>query len=224
MSEQENKGQLFFDEHQWKTIEAAMARIIPTDDQPGAREAGTVRFIDRYLAGIEYVYAKPDGSGFEEIEDRRAEAWQRRIDIVRDKYVEGIKSLGRRSRERFNADFTELTEDQQDLILTEMERPQEQADLEEAQITTGYGAPPEPAMQQTSTEVELDFFPLLTLHTRQGFYSDPIYGGNQDRVGWRLIGFEGPESLAETHAGRYTTLPYFAEEQIDWSKEADRGV
>ena len=42
-----------------------MARIIPTDDPPGAREAGTVDFLDRYLAGIDNIYAKPDGSGFE---------------------------------------------------------------------------------------------------------------------------------------------------------------
>ena len=77
-------------------------------------------------------------------------------------------------------------------------------------------------MQQTSTETELDFFPLLALHTRQGFYADPIYGGNKNRVGWDLIGFDGPTSLAETHAGRYTTRPYFAEGQIDW--EDNRGA
>jgi gluconate 2-dehydrogenase gamma chain len=40
----------FFDAHQRATIEAAMARIIPTDDQPGAREAGTIEFLDRYLS------------------------------------------------------------------------------------------------------------------------------------------------------------------------------
>ena len=41
-----------------------MAWIIPTDDTPGACEAGTIDFLDRYLSGIGYVYAKPDGSGF----------------------------------------------------------------------------------------------------------------------------------------------------------------
>lgn len=201
-----------------------MSRIIPTDDQPGAREAETIEFLDRYLCGIDFVYAKPDGSGFEKLEGKRAEAWRRRVEILREKYIEGIEELDRRSRERFDDDFVELTEEQQDEVLADMERPEQQADLEEAQVTTGYGAPPEPAMQQTSTEIEIDFFPLLALHTRQGFYSDPIYGGNKDRVGWKLIGFDGPESLAETHAGRYTTRPYFAEEQIDWNKEAARGA
>ncbi len=214
---------LFFDEHQWVTIEAAMSRIIPTDDQPGAKEAGTIEFLDRYLSGIDFVYAKPDGSGFEQLEGKRAEAWQQRIDILGKKYVEGIEELDRRSRAQFDADFARLTAEQQDQILAKMERPAQQTDLEEAQATMAF-APVEPAMQQTSVEIDLDFFPLLALHTRQGFYADPIYGGNKGHVGWKLIGFEGPTSLAETHAGRYTTLPYFAEEQIDWGKEDSRGA
>ena len=88
----------FFDPHQRATLEAAMARIIPTDDQPGAREAGTVEFLDRYLSGLDFIYAKPDGSGFEKLEGKRAEAWQRRIAILRAKYVEGVKELDRRSQ------------------------------------------------------------------------------------------------------------------------------
>jgi hypothetical protein len=96
-----------------------MARIIPTDDRPGAREAGTIEFLDRYLSGLDFIYAKPDGSGFEKLEGKRAEAWKQRIEIIRAKYVTGIK------------------------------------------------------------ELDLDFFPLLALHTRQGFYSDPIYGPTQ---------------------------------------------
>jgi gluconate 2-dehydrogenase gamma chain len=215
----------FFDPHQRATLEAAMARIIPTDDQPGAREAGTVEFLDRYLSGLDFIYAKPDGSGFERLEGKRAEAWQRRIAILRAKYVEGVKELDSRSQSQFGADFVRLTTEQQDRILAGVERPtlQIEAGLEEAQAVTGFG-PVEPALQQTSTEIELDFFPLLALHTRQGFYADPIYGGNKNRVGWKLIGFEGPESLAETHAGRFTTLPFFAEQQIDWEEQKHYGA
>jgi gluconate 2-dehydrogenase gamma chain len=112
-----NGEQLFFDKHQWVTIEAAMSRIIPTDDRPGAREAGTVKFVDRYLSGIDLIYARPDGSGFEKLKGKRAEAWRRRIDILREKYVEGIERLDRRSRAQFDADFARLTAEQQDQIL-----------------------------------------------------------------------------------------------------------
>jgi gluconate 2-dehydrogenase gamma chain len=200
----------FFDDIQRRTIEAAMARIIPTDDEPGASEAGAIDFLDRYLSGIDYIYAKPDGSGFARLERKRAEAWRRRIEIVRSKYLDGIEELNQRGRAEFGDDFADLAPDQQDLILAMMEQPDrdEERAREEEQAVAGF-APPEPALQQIAAEIDLDFFPLLVLHTRQGFLADPIYGGNRDRVGWDVIGFPGPPSLAEAHAGRYSTLPYF---------------
>lgn len=217
MKEQESRDgdRLFFDEHQWSTVEAAMSRIIPTDHQPGAKEAGTTGFVDQYLSSIGYVYARPDGSGFEELSGKRAEAWQQRIDMLRQTYVEGIEELDRRSRESFGEDFRQLTAEQQNRVLTDMEASAP-GESEEDQATAAWepseeAEPSEPAMQQTLTEVELDFFSLLVLHTRQGFYSDPIYGGNKNRSGWEVLGFPGPESLAEAHSGRYSTLPYFAE-------------
>jgi gluconate 2-dehydrogenase gamma chain len=202
----------FFDGVQRRTVEAAMARIIPTDHEPGASEAGTIDFLDRYLSGIDYVYAKPDGSGFVQVEGKRAEAWRQRIEVVRHKYLEGIEELNQRSRAEFGDDFADLAPDQQDAILSMMEGPvqaQERA-REEEQAVAGF-APPEPALQQIAAEIDLDFFPLLVLHTRQGFFADPIYGGNRNRIGWDVIDFPGPSSLAEAHAGHYSTLPYFAE-------------
>lgn len=35
-----------------------------------------------------------------------------------------------------------------------------------------------------------DFFELVRRHTILGFFSNPQYGGNRDRIGWKLIGFE----------------------------------
>ena len=204
----------FFTAQQRETIEAAMARIIPTDDTPGAREAGTIDFLDRYLSGVDYIYAKPDGSGFESLEGKRADAWRRRIETIRERYVEGIEELDLRSRERFDADFADLTEGQQDEVLAAIENPAETEALQAAQVSSGYGGPVEPALQQTNAEIDLGFLALLALHTRQGFYADPIYGGNRDRVGWEVIGFPGPASLAEVHEGRYSTLDYFAENRV----------
>ena len=211
----------FFDPQQRATIEAAMARIIPTDDTPGAREAGTIDFVDRYLSGIGFIYAKPDGSGFEPLEGRRAEAWQQRVDILRDCYRSGIESLDRTAQQRFGAAFVELSGEDQDTVLHALEgseEREEEREVERARMQL-YGAPVEVALQQTSAETELGFVPLLALHTRQGFYADPIYGGNRDRVGWELIGFPGPASLAEVHSGRYSTLEYFAENPVHPGQE-----
>ncbi len=200
----------FFDRHQRATVEAAMARIIPTDDLPGAREAGTVEFLDRYLSGIDYIYAKPDGSGFEPLSGRSAAAWKRRVELAQQKYVDGVAELDHRARALAGEDFVGLTETQQDHVLTKLEQGAE-TEPELAKPEVPYGI--EPALQQTNAESDLDFFSLLVTHTRQGFLSDPIYGGNRDRIGWQVIGFPGPASLAEVHSGRYSTLEYFAEDR-----------
>jgi gluconate 2-dehydrogenase gamma chain len=215
----------FFDSHQRATIEAAMARIIPSDDTPGAREAGCIDFLDRYLSGIGFIFAKPDGSGFEALEGRSAEAWQQRIETMRTRYVEGVHELDRRAQARHGLDFVDLAPEAQDRVLKHVE-----ANVSDKPTTSPVSdalAGPvsaEPALQQTLTEVELDFFPLLVTHTRQGFYADPIYGGNRDQVGWKVIGFPGPASLAEVHAGRYTTLQYFAEGEADKVREFHDGL
>ena len=36
-----------------------------------------------------------------------------------------------------------------------------------------------------------DFFALLLQNTQEGFFADPIYGGNRDMAGWKLVGFPG---------------------------------
>lgn len=200
----------FFDASQRATLEAAMARIIPTDDTPGAREAGTIDFLDRYLSGIDHVRAKPDGSGFERLEGRTADAWRQRIAQLRQTYLDGLGELDRVSQEQFGSDFVELDEASQDRVLAVLERPDRAGDMDEPWSPSDHEAD-EPALQQTNAELELDFFPLLAFHTRQGFYADPIYGGNRDRMGWKVIGFPGPVSLAEVHSGRFSALSYFAD-------------
>ena len=206
----------FFNPHQRATIEAAMARIIPSDDMPGAQEAGAADFVDRYLSGIGYIYAKPDGSGFETLEGKRAEAWRRRIAILQQTYQSGIETLDALANKLFGANFVALGELQQDDTLTALERAGTQA-------ASAGGAPGEsPALQQTLTETELEFFPLLVMHARQGFYADPIYGGNRDRAGWRSIGFPGPSSLMEVYTGRYSALPWFAAGEAEAYLEANR--
>lgn len=206
----------FFDPHQRITIEAAMARIIPSDDQPGAREAGAVDFVDRYLSGIDFIYAKPDGTGFEKLAGRQAEAWRSRVQILRKRYIEGVAALDKLARDSFKTEFHALSESQQDDVLHELERSG-------LQSASAGGAPGEgPALQQTFTETELEFLPLLVIHTRQGFYADPIYGGNKDRVGWRFIGFPGPASLLEVFNGTFSALPWFARGEAEKYLEANR--
>jgi gluconate 2-dehydrogenase gamma chain len=35
------------------------------------------------------------------------------------------------------------------------------------------------------------FFAMLLQNTKEGYFSDPIYGGNKDMAAWKMIGFPG---------------------------------
>ncbi len=151
---------LFFDEHQWLTIEAATARIIPTDHDPGAREANVVRYIDRYISGTDYIYANADGSGFLQLAGKDFEAWITRMQAMQDKYTEGVRELDEVSREKFGAAFIALTEEQQDeVLLTLSGEPPVQPFLINAEAgdedSTVGGAPPS---NQPVSDEGLDFF------------------------------------------------------------------
>jgi gluconate 2-dehydrogenase gamma chain len=82
-------------EAQWKTVEAITARIIPTDEEPGAIEANCVNFIDKALAH----------------EDAK----------LKPVYAKGLAALDRVTNAKLGKPFVELTPEQQDDILTAVE-------------------------------------------------------------------------------------------------------
>ena len=49
------------------------------------------------------------------------------------------------------------------------------------------------------------FFDTLRTHTMEGMFADPVYGGNKDFAGWRLVGFPGAQP--HVHAGGYAKQP-----------------
>jgi gluconate 2-dehydrogenase gamma chain len=198
---------LFFTEHEWNTVEAATARIIPTDHDPGALEAEVVRFIDRFLSGIGFIYAAANGSGFLEISGKRADAWRARIFEMQTLYREGLRELDGEARALCGSKLVELNDDEQDQVLKQVAGP----------------PPSGPANLEgwTSSEVRgasgvSFFFSVLVAHTRQGFYSDPIYGGNRNFVGWSVIGFPGPRSPKHTMDGTYSIKDYYVQD-YDWN-------
>jgi gluconate 2-dehydrogenase gamma chain len=40
------------------------------------------------------------------------------------------------------------------------------------------------------------FFDLIWRNTEEGYFADPMYGGNRDKAGWKLVGFPGVASGA----------------------------
>jgi gluconate 2-dehydrogenase gamma chain len=202
---------LFFSEHEWDTIEAAAARIIPTDHDPGAREARVIVFIDRYLSGIDFHYAAADGSGFLRMAGKDAVAARARNRDMQRLYREGVHELDAVSRELSEADFKDATPDIQDRVLERVSGSPKPAPISLTSREVFH------SRLQGSTDDGMPFFPTLCLHVRQGFYADPVYGGNKDRIGWRVIGFPGPESLRDTMDGTYTTAPHFVQD-YEWEE------
>lgn len=202
---------LFFTEHEWLTVEAATARIIPTDEYAGAREAKVVRFIDRYISGIKYIFAAADGSGFLELNGKYADVWRARITELQKTYRDGVLTLDRLADELKRTNFLSLSEGDQDNIL---------------EVLSGSPKPRQLSLSAPESEAgtalvyrfddRLSFFQTLIVHTTQGFYSDPIYGGNDNRQGWEFIGFPGPKSLKDTQDGTFSVKEYF-EDDYDWA-------
>lgn len=207
----DTEERLFFTEHEWNTVEAASARIIPTDHDPGAREARVVVFIDRYLSGIDYLYAAADGNGFLRVTGADANAARARNNTMKRMYREGLAQLDAVAKKHGAADFVSADEATQDAILVEVSGAPKPGHVRLDEHEVFY------SRLQGNTDQGKPFFETLCFHVRQGFYADPVYGGNKDRIGWRVIGFPGPESLKDTMDGTYTTAPYFADEW-DWNE------
>ena len=113
----------FFDPHQRATVEAAMARIIPTDDTPGAREAGTIDFLDRYLSRHRLHLRQARRQRLRDAaKASRADAWQQRIEIMRGA-LRRRRARARRPGPRTHSARTSSssTPEQQDEILPALE-------------------------------------------------------------------------------------------------------
>jgi gluconate 2-dehydrogenase gamma chain len=51
------------------------------------------------------------------------------------------------------------------------------------------------------------FFNLVLQNTMEGFFADPIYGGNRDMVSWKMIGFPGARYDYRDHIAKHNQ-PY----------------
>ena len=57
------------------------------------------------------------------------------------------------------------------------------------------------------------FFEALLQITMEGFFADPIYGGNRNKVSWKMVGFPGLPAVYANLIEEYRTKRYVAEPQ-----------
>lgn len=162
-------AQTFLDAAERACLRAIGARLIPSDETgPGAEEADVVTFIDRQLAGFygrgQRWYMK---GPFLEGTDQQGYQFETPPAGL---YRAGLAALDAHCRRSHAGKaFAALDPGLQDDILAAMEK----GDLELDGVSASA------------------FFALVLDNTIEGFFSDPIYGGNRDMVGWRLVGFPG---------------------------------
>ena len=161
-------GCVFFNTDQARTLDAMCDQIVPPDDSPGAKSAGTMHFIDRALA-------------FWEPESR----WD---------YVAGLEGLDESSELLFKGKFASLTGDQQTQVLQTLEKGEAPGRVwRNFQVGRG-PAGPYPA-GETPGNTGQKFFALVVRHTMQGYYGHPKYGGNRDGASWKMLKYVGARHL-----------------------------
>jgi gluconate 2-dehydrogenase gamma chain len=158
---------LFFNVAEVQFIEAACERLIPADEAgAGALAAGVPNYLDKQLGG----------------------AWGAGERLYRSgPWIQGSPSQGyqlpftpaelfRTALRAINSDlarqgppFSELSAAAQDDYLKSLEKGSHDLDGVPAAV----------------------FFDMLLKMSIEGFFSDPVYGGNRDMVAWRMIGFPG---------------------------------
>jgi gluconate 2-dehydrogenase gamma chain len=179
---------IFFSSAEGEFIEAAVARLIPADALgPGALEAGVPYFIDRQLAG-EYGAGARFYSHGPFGPSTPLQGYQLPL-APRELYRVGIAATDRYCEETYGKRFSQLVPSQQDKILEELAGIAEDKTLSEFPGAV--------------------FFNHLLGDTKDGFFSDPAYGGNRDMIGWRLVGFPGVAAVYSSHIGK--NVPYDVE-------------
>ncbi|HEX3399517.1 MAG TPA: gluconate 2-dehydrogenase subunit 3 family protein [Acetobacteraceae bacterium] len=189
----------FFSPEEGAVVEALVDRLIPPDpNTPGGKEAGCAVFIDRQLAGpygeARGLYMRPpfqDGDPQQGYQSPLTPAMR---------YRRSLAALDKYCQASFAGKrFHELPPDQQDKLIAGL-----QSGTVKLENVSGRG-----------------FFELLLQNTQEGFFADPVYGGNRDMAGWKMIGFPGTRydyrDWVERHNEKYPLPPVGITGRTEWT-------
>src|SRR5215470_4950570 len=163
------------------------AEAVETFDGHGAffddEHAATVAaFAERLMPGAPGKPGARDANVLNYIDLALAGAYADQQDF----YRRGLAQLDAYCRKTYNQPFVKLSAAQQDEVI----RALEQGKASEFEFPTAQA-----------------FFNTLRTHTMEGMFADPVYGGNKDFAGWKLVGFPGTQ-LYYTQADLASKLPF----------------
>jgi gluconate 2-dehydrogenase gamma chain len=163
-------GYLFLSAQEAAIVDAFVERLIPTDDLgAGAKDAGVTTFIDRQLTGPygghDWLYMQGPFSST----PLPTQGLQSPL-TPRQQYRQGLAALETYCSKTFaGRGFVQLNAEEQDKLI---------AGMEKGEVT----------LEGFSSRM---LFNAIYANTMEGYFADPIYGGNRDMVGWKLVGFPG---------------------------------
>jgi gluconate 2-dehydrogenase gamma chain len=188
----------FFSLDEANAVEALADRIIPPDPQtPGGKDVGCAVFIDRQLAG---PYGRAEGHYNQPPFMHGAKnQGEHRAGGPAKTYRDALAALDRYCRAQHGKPFADLSDEVKDELLKGLE--EEKIKLEGVDGKS--------------------FFEELIGDVQMGFFADPIYGGNRDMVGWKMIGFPGARynylDWIDRHNERYPLPPVSIMGRADWT-------
>lgn len=160
---------LYLTEKEVEQVKAIFDRLIPADEfTPSASDVGCVTFLDNQLAGPygkgEWLYkGGPIQSGTPQQGEQSAPL------APADLYRKALVEIDEDCLKSYGKVFAALTAEEKDAYLEAME---------EGRVKL-----------QTLSSARV--FGQFLSNAMEGFLADPIYGGNRDMVGWKMIGFPG---------------------------------
>lgn len=159
----------YFTAHEADQVKAIFDRLIPADELSiSASEAGCVVFIDNQLAGS-YGEATWKYKGGPYQSGTPAQGVQSPLTPAQI-YRQGLAEMDSHCKQVNGKAFSELSDEAKDHYLEQME-------------ANKYSYP--------SFSSSSALFNQFLSNVQEGFLADPIYGGNRNMVGWKMIGFPG---------------------------------
>lgn len=170
----------FFTPGEATLVSAAVERLIPADAEfAGAVGAGVPQYIDLQLAGAYGSGARLYRQG-PFAEGLPQQGYQLPFTPA-ELYRIGLRGFAESVRSGYGKRFEELDPRLMDEALKRLESG-------------------EAGFPEFGSAV---FFETLLANTIEGFFADPIHGGNRDMVGWRMVGFPGAYAGYTELVGRH---------------------
>jgi gluconate 2-dehydrogenase gamma chain len=167
-------------------VEALVDHMVPADElTPKGTELGINAYIDRALAG---AWGKGDRLYMQGPWKQGAPSQGYQLPLTPAQlYRAGIAATNAHCRKTYSKSFDRLDAAQREEVLI---------GLSTAKIKFDSGLP-----------VRV-FWDTLYQTVIEGMYSDPIYGGNRNKAGWRMIGFPGAIAVHRDNVEKYRGKPF----------------